>query len=202
VFAIGHTVQASIAFVCDRSATGTGTVVTDPTTFMKPTAVASAGSGSASPGAPGAKTGPAFDAALFCNLNFTWKTSLVCDLPTLTEQHSSSWGWTFMLIVILGMSSYLVGGTFFRAQKTGADPSFWNNMPQREIWGEIPGMVRDGMNFVASGGQTQSHYSKFAIATEKTPLKGGGKKAPAKKKPAKKKEVCFMPDLRYLRINV
>ena len=58
-------------------------------------------------------------------------------------------------------------------------------MPNRELWSEIPGMARDGFNFVASGGQTQSHYTKYASVDDTTPLSSQNtKKKKSTKKPA------------------
>ena len=123
VFAPDHRVQASIAFVCDQTATGSGSVSADTTNFMKQAAASTAGGGAVAPGAPGKAA--AFDPSLFCNLNFTWKTSLVCGLPQRVERETSNWGWTLLLLALGFGGIYFVGGTFYRAQQTGADPSFW-----------------------------------------------------------------------------
>ncbi len=76
IFAPGQKVQASISFKCDRSATGYGRVTADTTAFMKQPA--STG-GSVMPGGGASKV--MFRPELFCNLNFTWSTSLVCGPP-------------------------------------------------------------------------------------------------------------------------
>ena len=88
VFAPNQKVQASISFKCDRSATGFGRVTADTTAFMKQAASAG-GAGGYVPGA--AAKGPVFEPSLFCNLNFTWSTSLVCGLPIPLANRGASW---------------------------------------------------------------------------------------------------------------
>eukprot|EP01050_Picozoa_sp_SAG11_P015436 SAG11_NODE_2001_length_3939_cov_26.376672_3_plen_255_part_00 len=70
VFAPHVDVTASIAFVCDQSATGVGRVSADTTHFMR---AFRDDWGLYRPGA--------YDPGRFCNLNLTWRTSLVCSLP-------------------------------------------------------------------------------------------------------------------------
>lgn len=89
VFAPNQKVQASISFKCDRSATGFGRVAADTTAFMKQAAAVGGAGASYAPG--GASKGPRFEPSLFCNLNFTWSTSLVCGLPIPAANRGSSW---------------------------------------------------------------------------------------------------------------
>ena len=90
VFATAAKVTASIAFTCDRSATGGGRITTSPTAFLKaPTAVAGGG-------LIGAK--PTLDPKIFCNLNFTWATSQVCNLPFPKGHGPGDWGLVMMLL--------------------------------------------------------------------------------------------------------
>ena len=138
VFAPNQKVQASISFKCDRSATGYGRVVADTTAFMKQAGGSSGGS-FAPGGGIGAKV--LFRPELFCNLNFTWSTSLVCGLPIPDANRGSSWGWP-VLLVLLGFGVvYFGGGAYMNSKQPGADPSFANNIPNKEFWEEIPAMV-------------------------------------------------------------
>lgn len=135
VFAPGQKVQASISFRCDRSATGYGRVTADTTAFMKQPASTS----SFVPGGGAAKA--AFRPELFCNLNFTWSTSLVCGLPIPEANRGASWGLP-VLLVLLGVGVvYFGGGAYMNSKQPGADPSLANNIPNKEFWDEIPAMV-------------------------------------------------------------
>ncbi len=82
VFASDRKVTASIAFTCDQSATGGGTVRPSTTGFLK--APTSTG------GLLGAK--PTLDPGIFCNLNFTWATNQVCGLPYPKGHGPGDWG--------------------------------------------------------------------------------------------------------------
>ena len=160
IFAPNHKVTASIAFQCDRSATGAGHVSADTTSFMKiPTSTGfSFGSSSAA---------QVFDPGLFCNLNLTWRTSAVCGLPERSAETGSSWGGPVLIVMLCGAAIYFGGATFYFSKSPGAKASFWENMPHREFWLDVPGLLRDGVNFVSSGGQSQTHFTQFA--TESTP---------------------------------
>lgn len=167
---------ASISFVCDASATGSGTVSADPTAFL----VAPVAKSSGGAPAPGGATKPAvFDPNVFCNLNFTWKTNLVCSLPTMNQQHSSSWGTPIVLLFLGFCGAYFGAFTFWRSKQTGASQDFWKNMPQYELWSSLPAVCKDGANFVMSGGQKQTHYSQYS-GSSSSAGPSSKKKAPAK----------------------
>ena len=188
IFATGNEpVQASISFVCDQTATGAGRVSADTTSFLKlPTTTGAGATPGGAPGAPGSKK-PVFDANIFCNLNFTWHTSLVCAVQPLKKSGGSSWG-IAVILLMLGFGGVLGGTTFHRSKQTGADPNFWGNMPS--MWKEVPSMVKDGINFVTSGGQAQQHYSQYAKVSDAAPSKSSKKnksKTTDKQKPDKKK---------------
>jgi hypothetical protein len=90
VFASDAKVTASIAFTCDRSATGGGKIRPSATGFLKqPT---SSGGG----GLIGAK--PSLNPNIFCNLNFTWATSQVCNLPYPKGHGPGDWGLVMILM--------------------------------------------------------------------------------------------------------
>ena len=128
IFAPNQKVQASISFVCDRSATGYGRVTASTTSFMTQSASSSGGFGGGGY-APGGASKPNFKPELFCNLNFTWSTSLVCGLPIPYANRGGDWGLVVILILAGVGGVYFGGGTYMNAQGEGADPVFWNNMP-------------------------------------------------------------------------
>eukprot|EP01045_Picozoa_sp_COSAG04_P025628 COSAG04_NODE_3398_length_2852_cov_2.367599_4_plen_152_part_00 len=129
IFAPNQKVQASISFVCDRSATGYGRVTASTTSFMTQSASSSGGFGGGGGYAPGGASKPNFKPELFCNLNFTWSTSLVCGLPIPYANRGGNWGLVVILILAGVGGVYFGGGTYMNAQGEGADPVFWNNMP-------------------------------------------------------------------------
>ena len=50
-------------------------------------------------------------------MNYTWFTSHACSappLPPLPSTTPSAWGWTFILITLLGSATYCGGFTFYR----------------------------------------------------------------------------------------
>ena len=160
VFAPGRKVTASIAFTCDRSAVGGGRVAASKTGFLqKP--LAAAGGGGLIGGKPAT-----MDAAMFCNLNFTWATSQVCNLPVLAANQAGHWGIWFMVVVGLLVGGYFGGFTYYRSQQPGADPVFLNNMHNKQFWDEVPVLIKDGITFIQSGGQAQTHYGAYAVVDD------------------------------------
>ena len=37
-----------------------------------------------------------------------------------------------------------------------------NNLHNKDFWESIPGLIKDGLQFVQSGGQAQAHYGQYA----------------------------------------
>eukprot|EP01048_Picozoa_sp_COSAG05_P022626 COSAG05_NODE_4600_length_1443_cov_1.503720_1_plen_342_part_00 len=173
-------VQASISFVCDQTATGPGRVSADTSAFLKaPSSSASAAPG----GAPGgSKPAAVFDPNVFCNLNFTWHTNLVCGIMPENKSTSHNWG-IVVILLLLGL-----GGAYFGGMHYGV-------IPKNNLMMEVPGMARDGINFITSGGKTASHFAQYASVPNASSgsgdvekKKGGAaKKKPEKKTPANKK---------------
>jgi hypothetical protein len=158
-------------FVCDQSATGYGHVSADTANFMLLAGTAAkgaSGGGTAPSGREPALTngayGTGFNPERACNLNFTWKTNLVCGLPNRTPvAHSANWGWGLLLPLMCFCGLYFIGGTLYASKQSGAKPSFWSNMPHHHFWSEeLPSLVSGGVQFLQSGGKTQPHYSAFA----------------------------------------
>lgn len=177
VFAPNAKVTASIAFTCSSSAGTTGKVSASRTGFMNPVPGSSM---SSSLPVGGSSSGPKFDPAQFCNLNFTWSTSTVCNLPTPAGHGPGNWGLAILLIVAIGGAAYFGGFTYYRSTQPGSKPEFWKNMHAYEFWSNMPGLIKDGVNFVASGGQPQYSYTQYAQVSDV-------ESAPPKKKPARRK---------------
>ena len=163
VFAPGIKVTASIAFVCDQSAVGGGRVAASKTGFLKDPA--SAAGASAGGGIIG--TGPVLmNPAMFCNLNFTWSTSSVCNLPRVNSSAAGNWGMWVLILGSLAIGAYFGGFTYYRSTQPGAAPVFMDNLHAKEFWDELPNLIKDGISFVQSGGQAQAHYTQYASIDE------------------------------------
>jgi hypothetical protein len=112
---------------------------------------------------------------LQCNLNFTWATNAVCNLPYPKGHGPGDWGLPVIIIFVAVCGLYFVGFTYYRSTKSGASPSFVGNMHMADFWSSFPGLIKDGVNFIASGGKAQYNYTKYASIDEEV---GGGKKKP------------------------
>ena len=98
---------------------------------------------------------------------------------------------------------YFGGFTYYRSNQPGADPvvsltpiadgrkmflrdcsrfQFWNNLHSKEMWNEIPALVKDGAAFLQSGGQSNGHFSQYAAVDDVE--EGAPKKTPPRKKVA------------------
>ena len=100
-------------------------------------------------------------------LNFTWETSLVCDqplppapTPTPGVEGESQWGWTFILVVFIGSVTYCGVGAFYNNRKYMLP--FPDNVPQKDFWTELPGLVQEGVSFSRSFIPGQSPHIKGA----------------------------------------
>jgi len=92
-----------------------------------------------------------------CNFNLTWQTELVCNLPPAPGRpdalRSSNFGTTFLLVFFLSLSGYCIVGTVIKSRLPNASANFYNNIPNKEFWFGLPGLVGEGCSFAASGGK-------------------------------------------------
>jgi len=126
----GELMKVTIAFDCLASATGAGQLVVDPREWL----------------------------ATPCNVNVTWRTSTVCALPpapnTPLPGTGLSFGWLFLLGFAAAAVLYVGLGTLVKTKLLpNASANLYNNIPQKNMWRELPSLVVDGFKFVTSGGK-------------------------------------------------
>lgn len=148
--------ESQIAFICDKTAGDPGILRPDVT----------------------------YNAST-CNLRFTWKTAMVCALaptaPSIPDDgdvDGMTGGTVFSVVVLVVLGVYCILGTILTSQKPNASDRCYNNVPHKQFWGSLPGLVGDGFAFVLSGGSTASGkargYEEVAPESGKDYGTGGG----------------------------
>lgn len=61
---------------------------------------------------------------------------------TVCPQPQGGWGWTVVVLLVLGSALYAIGGIAYNQQTTG-QPA----LPHPEFWRSVGGLVRDGATF-------------------------------------------------------
>jgi hypothetical protein len=115
--------SVSIAFECDKSATGMGTIQ-----YV------------------------GFNNTI-CNFNVTWRTHVVCALPPAAGRPSadavdSDWGNKCLVGFFVAVAVYCGGGTAIKSRLPNSSANCYNNVPNRDFWFELPKLVGDGCRFV------------------------------------------------------
>lgn len=94
-------------------------------------------------------------------------SGLACECDATCRPVLAGAGMGFSTLALLSAALYLVGGSLFR-KRSGA--TGWDMLPHRREWQHLHGLVRDGVAFSRSGGQSKKRRGGMAVEDS-----GGGR---------------------------
>ena len=80
------------------------------------------------------------------NFKFTWVSENACPIGSAGGGGDFSYGWIFVILLLVGLTTYFVVGIIIKRKKyeaTGTD-----SIPNKEFWTSLPGLVKDGFIFM------------------------------------------------------
>ena len=100
--------------------------------------------------------------------------SFVCSMPGWTsgklsgndcgaDAKGEEASWLFVVVFLLSMSVYFVGGVVVKQQQGRSAPGDW--LPNHQFWASLYGLVIDGVGLVARGGKPAG-YAEISAAVD------------------------------------
>ena len=130
----------------------------------------------------------------YCSVTINWRTPVVCSA-------GGGSGWTITILICVAAGLYVSGGVGYTRYSTGhfpgtdGDGGLLSSHPHYSAWGQVPGLVQDGVRFtrglVSGGGGGAGEKEEFealAPGDGETPPVGSGGGPKGKKKVRRKSE--------------